>query len=559
MTERSGGELVCEAFEAEGVTHLFSLSGGHINPVYAGCARAGIRIIDTRHEEGALFMACGWTETTRQVGAVAVTAGPGVANVVSGLVRAAAANCPVVVIGGDVTTGHHDRGAPQEIDAVACTAPIAKWTKRVVDVDRIPEYVSTAIRIAMSPPTGPTVVIIPVDVLFSTTSQAEALPAARTRTAARPSADPALIAEAARLLKRAKRPVALAGRGCWWSGVTTELQDFLETAGLPLYTGFLSRAFVPEDHPLSFGVAAPLLGTTSAVGLGEADVVLAAGIRFDHNVGYGQPPLFAPDAKVIHIDVDPATIGRNRPVELGIVSDPAAALRQLREQFADFTVPRKWRSWVSKLNRERKAVAKEVEPLLNSDDTPIHPARLAKEVRDFLPRDATIASDGGDVHWWALPLFRAYLPGHYLKCSAETAGLGAGVPMAMAAKLARPDQVALAFVGDGAFGFNAMEMDTAVRHEIPVVCVVANDGWWGMIRQGQLDAYGPEGVTGVHLGVQRYDRMVEALGGHGEFVTDPEQIRPALERAVDSGRPACVNVHVQGLKSSGTTWFGNMA
>jgi len=559
MSKIDGGALAVEILKKEKVSHIFSLSGGHINPIYNACLDAGIRIIDTRHEEAAVDMASGWAEVTGEPGVVVVTAGPGVTNAFSAMVRARLANAPVVLIGGDCSNERRTMGAPQEVDAPLILKTTTKYAERVDDVCRIPEYLSTAFREARSGKPGPVFLSIPLDVIYDEADAAEVAIPDGYRTTDRPAGDPGPIRQAMGLLAQAESPVVLACRGVWWSQAHVELQAFIEKSNLPLYTGFMGRAFVPEDHPLAFGIAQPLYGSSAETGVAGADVVFAVGVTFDYNFGYGKPPLFREDVKVIQVDIDAAEIGRNRPVDIGIVGDPRAVLQQFLSELETRSDVRGADEWLAKLREAQANVAKDAEPLLNSDSVPLHPLRLCKEIQDFLPREATISSDGGDNHWWCLPFFRAYAPARYIKCSTAYGGLGAGIPIGLAAKLARPDEPVLVFSGDGSFGFNGMEFDTAVRHNIPIVCVVANDQCWGMILHGQESTYGKDRIVGTELGLRRYDKMVEALGGHGEFVERPEEIRPALERAFASGKPACVNVMVESLVSSGSPWFGSMA
>jgi len=559
MAKVDGGVLVVEVLKKERVRCIFSLSGGHTNPIYNACLDAGIRIIDTRHEEAAVHMASAWAEVTGEPGVAVVTAGPGATNAFSGMVRARSADSPVILISGDCSNKHRDLGAPQEVDAPHIMASVTKYSKRVDDVKRTAEYVSAAFRAATSGKTGPAFVSIPLDVIYEEAEEDEVVVPENYRTTTRPRGDATAITEALDTLAAAERPIVLACRGVWWSQASAQLRTFIEKANLPLYTGFMSRAFVPDDHPLAFGIAQPLLGSTAQVGVSEADVVLAVGVTMDYNFGYGRPPLFSENATFIQIDIDAEEIGRNRPIDIGIVGDPGAALDQLVEALGERSDVAASDEWLAKLNAAKAQVEREVAPLLSSDAVPIHPLRLCHEIRSFVSKHATIASDGGDNHWWSLPLFKAYYPAHYFKCSTTLGGLGSGIPFAIAAKLARPDDQVIAFTGDGSFGFNGMEIDTAVRHDIPIVCVVANDLCWGMIKHGQEAVYGKDRIVGVDLGLRRYDKVVEALGGHGEFVESPGEIRPALERAFASGKPACVNVIVESLVSSGSPWFGSLA
>ena len=321
----------------------------------------------------------------------------------------------------------------------------------------------------------------------------------------------------------------------------------------------MTRALVPEDEPLNMGLAVPVKGTIAHIGVQQADVVLAVGLQFDYNFAYGRPPLLADDVSVIQVHVDPLLIGRNRSVDIGIVADLGSALRQIGSAFDPRDGSASRGRWLDGLCREREQLDGEMRPLLYSDEKPIHPARLWREIRDYLPREAIVVGDGGDCFYWGLPIIKVYEPGHFVKCSAEFGQLGSTIPMALAAKVARPEVPVLAFTGDGSFGFNGMEFDTAVRHNIPIVCIVANDGAWGLIKQTWVACYGDEPTVAIELGTRPYERMVEALGGHGERVVEPEEIAPALDRAFASGKPACVNVMTQGPMSSFTPWYVDLS
>ena len=554
MGKVDGGYLVARALAAEGVEYIATLCGGHINTILHGCSRLGMRVIDTRHEEAAVHMAAGWAEVTGRPGVAVVTAGPGVTNAFGAMARANLADCPVLLLGGDCTTGVRHLGAPQEIDAAGMMGPVTRWAASVQDTRRIPEFVASAFRQMLGGRTGPAFLSFPADVLGREIDEPETGSFERS-IAAKPSADEEAVLAAAQLLEQAERPIVLAGRGVRWASAENALTEFVDCTGIPVFTGFMNRALVPEDNPLNMGIAVPVKGTIGHVGVQQADAVLTVGLTFDYNFAYGRPPFLAKDARVIQIHVDPAEIGRNRSVDVGIVADPGSALTQIRESFRAHRGSESRARWVNALQAERRAVELEMKPLLHSEETPIHPARLWKEIRDWLPRDAIVVGDGGDCFYWGLPIIKFREPGHFVKCSAELGELGSTIPMAIAAKVARPHAPVLAFTGDGSFGFNAMEFDTAIRHEIPFVCVVANDSAWGLIKQTWIARYGDEPPVGIELGMRPYERMVQALGGHGELVTEPQAIPGALERASASGKPACVNVVVQGPISSFTPWY----
>jgi acetolactate synthase-1/2/3 large subunit len=372
-----------------------------------------------------------------------------------------------------------------------------------------------------------------MDVLNGTVDEEEAVSPTKYRTKARPQGDPDLVKEAAELLIGAQRPVVIAGGSIWWCQASEELRQFIEMAKIPVFLNGMGRGSIPPDHPLFFSYC-------RSFALNQADVVLISGAPFDFRLGYGRPPLFHREVKVIQIELDATDIGHNRAVEVGIVGDVKHVLRQLMEEYERKAPLHKESPWVERLRQAEARIQQAEEPFLNSDAVPIHPLRLCKEIRNFLDKEATVIGDGGEIVQFASRVLAAYYPGHWLD-PGQLGCLGVGTGFAMAAKLARPDKQVLIVNGDGSFGLNAMEFDTMVRHCIPVVSVIGNDGAWGQMKHPYLARYGR--CVGVELAPgTRYDKVVEALGGYGEFVERPEDIRPALERAFASGRPACVNV-----------------
>ena len=542
MSKVEGGLLVARALAEEGITHITALCGGHTSPILRGCQQLGIRVIDTRHEEAAVHMAVGWAEVTGKPGVAAVTAGPGVTNSFGAMAKADLADCPILLIGGASSIARRYLGEAQEIESVKMMEPVTRWAREAQDIRRIPEFVGSAFRNMLNGRTGPVFLSFPTDVMHKQVDEEE-VKTVKQQNVAKPSADEGAVQKAAHLLEQAERPIVLAGRGVRWAGAENALSEFVKGTGIPLFTGFMNRALVPEDEPLNMGLAIRT-GTIAHLGVQKADAILAVGLKFDYNFGYGKSPYIAQDAKVIHINIDPTEVSRNRPVDVGIAADPGSALSQIQAAFSTQKGLTSRGKWVDALQKERKKFEAEMQPLLDSDEKPIHPARLWREIRDFLPRDAIVTGDGGDCFFWGLPIIKIYEPGHFVKCSAEMGHLGSGIPMAIAAKVARPDVPVLAFTGDGSFGFNAMEFDTAIRHNIPFVCVVASDGAWGLVKRGWN--YGDEPVA-MDLGIRHYERMVEGLGGYGEFVTEPRDILPALERAFGSQKPVCINVVTQGL------------
>lgn len=531
MTWIDGGHLVAKALKNEGVEYIFTLCGGHIMAIYEGCVDEGIKVIDVRHEQAAAFAAEGWAKVTGRPGVCVVTSGPGVSNTVTAVANALRGPSPMIVIGGGDDVGTMEKGPIHGISHVEYMQPVSKWARRVLETRRIPEYLSMAFREAIGPNPGPVFLEIPMDVGAGIVDEADVLFPIKYRTQARPHGDPALITEAATLLSQAQRPVVIAGSSVWWSQATKELRKFVESAGAPLFLNAMGRGSVPPDHPLLFTVA-------RRFALSIADVVAVTGTPLDFRLGYGSPPAFSEEAKVIQIDFEATDIGKNRPIEVGIPGDIKAILGQITRELPGRRGGES--EWVQELREVERSFRKEDEPASSSSAIPIHPLRLCREIRDFLSRDATVIGDGGDIVSFAARVLHIHHPGHWLD-PGPMGCLGVGTGYAMAAKLARPHEQVLIVSGDGSFGLNGMEFDTMARHNIPVVCVISNDGAWGLVKHGQKALYGR--AVGAELSQStRYEKMVESLGGHGEYVERPEDIRPALERAFASGKPACVNV-----------------
>ncbi len=528
-----GGNLVAKMLKKEGVELIFSLSGGHINPIFDGCLTEGIRIIDTRHEQAAVHMAEGWARFTGKPGVALITAGPGVVNAIPGIAVASQSAAPVVVIAGRSSLARRDLGSMQDVDQIELVRPLTKWARSAYQTHRLPEYVAAALRHAVTGRPGPTFMEIPIDTVHDTTPQTMVRFPSSYYTKARPCAEDIDIQKAADLIKEAKQPVILAGSGVYWSGAAQELIQYAELTGTPVYTRNMGRGTIPDDHPLSGGFF--------PMGLMQADLIIVIGTRFDWTCGYGRPPLFNASAKLIQIEILAEDIGQNRPVDVGLVGDVKAVLQQLLANLKtqSFQVDTEWPAMIQNMKALGLSASAEG---MNSDAEPIHPARLCKELAEYLPRNATVLPDGGDIAGFAVSIIKAMEPASFI-WNGAFGQLGTGLPYALAGKLANPDRPIVVISGDGSFGFSAMEFDTAVRHNLPVVTVISNDGGWGQIRRVQRQNFGADRVIGCDLlGCQRYDLMVEALGGFGILVQKLADLRPALDAAFESGKPACVNV-----------------
>jgi acetolactate synthase-1/2/3 large subunit len=532
LAELTGGELVARVLAREGVGTIFTLCGGHILPIYDACLRHGIRVVDVRHEQAAAHAADAWARLTRGLGVAVVVPGPGVTDAVTGVANAHAARSPLLLIGGGSPLGLKGRGALQEMDQVSLLAPITKGAWAVPEPRLISEYLARAIDVALSGRPGPVFVEIAVDLLMSTVDEHDApLPAATSR--GRPAPDPEAVERVAALLAAAERPAVVAGSGVYWDGAWDALARLAGRAGLPVFTNGMGRGCLPHDHPMAFQLARGLA-------LREADVALVLGTPLDFRLGYGQAPAFGEATQVVMVDADGDDFGRNRTLAAGLVADVRGTLEALGASVPAKLAARN-EAWQRRLRDKEAAERARQAALAASDRTPITHYRLAAELAAVMDGRTCLVADGGDVVTSASKIVPLSRPAQWLD-PGPLGVLGVGPPFALAAKALHPEWRVLLLSGDGAFGLNGMELETAVRFDLPLVCVVGNDGGWGMIRSVQQSFYGRERTVATSLPFTRYDRLVEALGGAGETIEDPRRLRPALERALGSGRVVCLNV-----------------
>ncbi|NWF91695.1 MAG: thiamine pyrophosphate-binding protein [Syntrophaceae bacterium] len=548
MDRISGGRLVAEALRKEGVKYLFTLCGSSIDPIYDACLDTGIRVIDTRHESAAVHMADVWSRITGGVGVSAVTSGPGHTNSLTGIATAWNALSRVIAISGNSEAVHDEMGPMHEMDQIAFVRRITKWSKLITDPTMIPKYMAIAFRQVMSGIPGPVHLSFAQDALLKKVdiSLLKEFEPRQYRTESPPAGDPETVDQAARLLRSARRPAVIVGGGALWSKAGAALKKFAETYQVPIFSMGLGRGVFPDDHPLSFGYGSARLNG-AARAFREADVIMLIGQRLNFRLNYGRPPTFNPEARLIEVDLCAEEIGRNRQVEIGIVGDVRIVLEQLNEAF-DPRHPVDRKDWMARVCSYQRDFFEEWRPCLESSKRPIHPLRLCNEVRKLVDGNSTVVLDGGDILQWARISMPAYGPARLID-TGPIAGIGMGIPFAIGAKLARPEEKVILVSGDGSLGFHIMEFSTAVRHKTPFVAVISNDGAWGMIKNDQIGLYGDQRVVGTELGLIRYDKIVEDLGGYGELVEDPQDIAPALQRAFDSGLPACINVITECLPS----------
>src|SRR5713226_5801488 len=540
MAKTSGNDLVVKAVKDEGVDTVFYLTGGPMVDVASRCIEIGFRSVDVRHEQAAAMAAHAYSRVLGRPGVCFGASGPGTTNLITGVGNAFLDAVPVVALGGSSAVAQDGMGAFQEMNQVGMFKPITKFAERVIDTTRIPEIINKAFRMATGGQPGPVYVDLPGDVLYKKVEEAEVLFPKRPHTVPRVSGDPAMVQRAIAMLRAAKRPLIVSGTGILWSGAMAELKEFVDLSGIPFYTTPQGRGVIAEDHPLSF------LGARNQAWK-EADVVLIVGTRLNFIIGFGLPPRFAEGVKIVQVDISDEEIGRNRPVDVGIVGDAKMVLRQLLSEGRDAFRGRKELPWVETLRGYEQRSQEKAQALLNSDAVPIHPLRLCKEVRDFMDRDAIIVVDGHETLNFARQSIPTHVPGHRVNAGPNGC-MGVAVPFGLGAKVAKPNTQVIVLSGDGSFGMNGMEIDTMVRHNIPAIIVISNNGGWAGI--GGMDA-------GRDLGYSSYDKMAEVFGAHGEYVERPEDIRPALERAAASGKPAVVNVITDPHARSSTVSFSN--
>jgi len=542
MVEVDGGTLVGRALKNEGAKVVFTLCGG-LNLIYNACVDEGIDLIDMRNEQAVANAATGYAMATRGPGVALVTAGPGVINMASGMAAAWHACAPVVGICSHTPYRYEGMGAVSEFDSRDMYRKITKWIGYCTQTRRIPEYIATGFRHATTGRKGPVLLDFPSDTLKLKVEEEEAsiVPPSRYRTTARPCGDPNLVKKAVEWLMQAERPGILVGSGVYWSEASEELIEFAELMKIPVCYAIGGKGCIPDDHPLCGGPVGYDFGSIAG-----ADVLLSIGVRFEEILNYGTGDFYAPDVKVISVDIEPTEIGRNRPVDLGIWGDARAVLTQLietaREVLKKTGRKREVTEWLKDVQFTLRSMNEILASGATSSKKPIDPRRLGKEVCEFLDEDSYIIMDGGDIQAHVTPLFCARFPGSYMTALGGSLGhLGGGIPFAIGVKTAKPKEKVLVIEGDGSFLFNASEIDTAARHDKQIVIVIGNDSQWGMVRHAQqlTKAYD---ICSKLSDAVRYDKFAESLGGYGELVTDPEEIKPALKRAFGSGLPAVLDV-----------------
>ncbi|MEA3182999.1 MAG: hypothetical protein QOI59_6522 [Gammaproteobacteria bacterium] len=540
----SGGHLVAKALKNEGVDTIFTLCGGHIIDIYDGCVDEGIRIIDVRHEQVAAHAADGYARQTGKLGCVVTTAGPGCTNAVTGIATAFRSESPILHIGGQGALTQHKMGSLQDLPHVDLMTPITKFAASVPSTERVADMISMAAREAFNGAPGPVYLEIPRDVLDREVDVTKAVipKPGHYRASTKSIGDPNDIQKLADILVNSERPAILYGQQVWTARGHEEAIALLRGLDIPGYFNGGSRGLLPPGDPHHFD-------RTRGNAFAEADVILIVGTPFDFRMGYGKR--ISNKLTLVQIDMDYRTVGKNRDISLGLVGDPGAILgavlqaatgrikhdkRQLRQQ------------WMKKLTDAEVTATEKLMPLFKSNNTPIHPYRVAYELNEFLADNTIYIGDGGDVVTISAQAVRPRAPGQWMDPGA-LGSLGVGTGFAIAAGLANPNKEVLCYYGDGSFGMTAFDMETANRFGVPYIAVIGNNSAMNQIRYGQLAKYGDQrGNVGNLLGDVPFGKFAEMLGGYGEEVRDPAQIAPALKRARESvhrlGKSAVVNIWV---------------
>lgn len=539
MSLVTGASLVARTLAQANVGPIFTLSGNQILPLLDAGLDYGFRFVDGRHESAVAHMADAWGRLTGRPGVCLVTAGPGHTNALTGLVTAQLAESPLVLLSGGSPVGGAGRGAFQEMDQVAAALPLCKAAWQVQTVEELPASIARAWRTALEGTPGPVHVTLPIDLLQQRVDERTVpAPAVDDLVPIAVAADPDGISQAIELLAGAARPLVLGSPSAWRGEAGTRLRVLLEQTRLP---GFAIESPRGLTDPALHGVGSHFT---------QADVVLLLGPQ-DFAVGFAGERALG-QAQLIQVAPASTEIGRSRAVAIGLVGDAATVLEQLlTEAHTRSWSASGWRDELEAAQREGLAGLAPFERADPAPDAPIHPLHLATAVRDLLADGDSVAIDGGELGQWARwaigrGRFTTVLNG-------KLGGIGPSIPFAIAAKLARPDHRCVAFLGDGTFGFHGLELDTAVRFDLPLVVIVGNDAGWAAERHRQRQVYGQDRVIASDLLPTRYDRVAEALGCHAEHVERPEQLQPALERAFASGRPACVNVMIASIPSPSAT------
>ncbi len=532
------GTLIGKGLKSLGHNVIFALQGGHIDPILYGAAKEGIKVFDTRHEQGAALMAEAYAIITGQTGVCLVTAGPGFTNSLTGIANVYINQTPLLLLAGKRPQMHAETWTLQELNQLSIIEPISCWAKELLDPKRAIEYLRSALSVANATRPGPVYLEIAADILAKPLDAQILENKISPVIVSKPFPDVDLVSKAAEMIEKAKKPVIVAGSGARWSNAGRELSE-LASKGIPLFTANAGRGVVSDEHEWCFGPATPMNGAFLGA-ITNADLIITIGTRFGFLYLNGM--IFG-NTKVIRVDKNPEELARGVPSALNIESDAGAFAISLANSIS--SKPDSERIlWRDEINVTSDKSLVEFDAQKTGPEGLIHPAFAVKTMVEVGGNSASYVTDGGDAMTFGMTRFPATRPGQAIGTSVYFGALGVGIPYAIASKIANPDFPVLLWEGDGAFGFNAMEFDTAIRHKIPFVCVVANNNVWGMSYHGQGLQYGYDELHSVEIGNRPYHEVVRALGGFGISVSDPDELKPAIEKAIASDMPACVNVQI---------------
>lgn len=542
MNEVSGGELVANALDNEGTDQVFCLTNvGWSTAIEDSCHDLGIDVTYTHQEQAAAYMAEAWGKLHRRPGVVVTMSGPGLANAMIGIGTAHHAHTPMVVLVAGHYTFEDKRDTYCESYATEMAGSLTKWSHRVTEWDMIPFYVRLAFREAMSEPKGPALLELPLNLIGGQDdpSGIDYPDPARTRSDARPLAEEERVEEAVETVMEAESPVIVAGDGLYWSNGADEIGRLARAVEAPVILNRNARgALRSDDEYLATGRYTHRLQQ-------DADVILTVGFRFWWGSRFGEPPYWPEDATYVQIDRNQSELGKNEMLDLGLLGDPARVLEQMIDyvESTDRGGPERHDWFDRKTELEERSRTEREEDLDDIwDDEPIHPLRFTTEVLDLVDDDASILFDGASTYMWARRSLEPTFMGQIVDAG-PFVPIGQGVPMAVAVQKARSGDQVVVFQGDGSFGFNPIELETAVREELPIVVALANnDGWaYRSAKQHFFEEYGEEHIHEFQPKIE-WDTLAEALGCHGEYVERPAEIAPAFERAFEAEVPSLVNV-----------------
>ena len=547
MAEVDGATLIARSLKQHGVEFMFGIVGVPVVPIAFAAQREGITYIGMRHEQSASYAAQAVGYLTGRPAACLVVSGPGMTNAISGLANAWSNRWPMILLGGASDISQHGMGAFQEAPQVEAARIWCKYAAEVDRIEKIPYFVEQAVRTSIYGRPGPVYLDLPGDIISGKTDDDAAPQRPRVADPPRTFADPAAVEAAVAALKTAERPLVIVGKGAAYARAEDEVRAFIESTQLPFLASPMGKGVMPDDHPLSVGAARSHV-------LQNADLVFLMGARLNWIMHFGLPPRFNPDVRVIQMDVAPEEIGTNVPAEVALVGDAKAVTGQvnavLREQPWQFAAENTWRTGIAKKIEENRATTA---PMFEDDSVPMNYYRVLREIRDILPQDAIIASEGANTMDIGRTVLPNFLPRHRLDAG-SFGTMGVGLAFAIAAQAVHPDKRVVAVEGDSAFGFSGMEVEVACRYNMPITFIILNNNG---ISGGPstLDPSRPV-LPVAYVPQARYERVIEAFGGDGYFVETPDQLKPTLERAFASGKPNVVNIMISPQATRKPQQFG---